>query len=563
MQRKKVWSLLCALLCIMLLMAACGSEEAQTQDVQEAPGEDATVDVPAGQGIRMAVSGNPNIDPATGSNWVAVYCYINIYDSLVMYDEEGNLIPLLAESWEMAEDGLSYTFKLKEGVKFHDGSELTASDVVFSFNRMMTINQGFTYMFKNCVASVEALDEYTVKFNLTQTVGAFLDRLCRLYILNEDLVMANLDMENSTYNYGEFGDYGRSYLLEKDAGSGPYMVTELSQQNHVQAEKFDDYHIPFAENAPAYIRIINNTEATTVRTMLASRELELSDNWQTTESYEALAKIDGVTVTNYSNSSTQMISFNCSLEPTDDVYVRKALACLVDYDAVVNNIFPGSVRAVGPVNAATPGANSANREYPYNYDLEQAKAYLAQSKYADRLDEISIEFFVNSTVPSQEKLALMIQAAAQQVGLEITVTSAPYSTWSERVTSSESTANMSTASQAPYYYDAGASFEAHFTDENQGTTTNTHWISEPTLNQQIIDAVGIIDQTERYAAYAEIEQKILDECYAIFVADITEKVAYQSDYVYWPAAEYFAETGELRYNELGYHYWFHDFGIIQ
>ena len=64
MQRKKVWSLLCALLCIMLLMAACGSEEAQTQDVQEAPGEDATVDVPAGQGIRMAVSGNPNIDPA-------------------------------------------------------------------------------------------------------------------------------------------------------------------------------------------------------------------------------------------------------------------------------------------------------------------------------------------------------------------------------------------------------------------------------------------------------------------------------------------------------------------
>lgn len=554
------------MLLIMLLLTGCGGgpdTPAPAANDSSTPAQTAQqpTTVQGERPIRMAVAGSPNVDPATGSNWVSSYCFINVYDSLVMYNEEGKLTPLLAENWSISEDSLEYVFTLKQGVKFHDGSELKASDVKFSFDRLMTINAGFTYLYRGHVESVEATDDYTVRFTLTQPLGNFIDRLCRLYILNEDLIMANLNMNHGTYSYGEYGDFGRDFLLTGDAGSGPYTVREISQQNFIIADQFKDYHIPFPANAPTYFQLINNTEAATVRAMLASKELELSDNWQTSESYDALAKIPGVTIAQYSNSSTQLIAFNCSLAPTDDIYIRKAVACLLDYNAVVNNIFLNSKPAIGPANANTPGAGTKHSENPYSYNVERAKEYLAQSQYADKLNEISLELFVNSSVASQEKLALMLQAAARQAGLNITVTSAPYATWSERVTSLESTANLSTSSQAPYYYDAGASFEAHFTSTNHGTTTNAAWIFDDKLDSMIFEAMRHVDTAERYAAYAEIEEYILDQCYYLFAADITERVAYHADYVYWPAAEHFAKTGNLSSNELSYHYWFHDFEV--
>lgn len=546
--------LMLVLLLSLSLVTACGAEKPQGSDIKEP-------DISTERPVRMALAGAPNVDPATGSNWAATYIYCNIYDSLVMYDFDGKITPLLAESWEVSDDNLSYTFELKKDVKFHDGSQLTASDVVFSLNRIIAMKQGFSYMFTDTVKKAEAVDDCTVRFELIEPTGTFIDALCRLYILNEDLIMDNLDMNHDTYKYGEFGDYGRSYLVTNDAGSGPYMFRELSPQNHLIADQFVDYHIPFSENAPTYVQFINNTEATTIRTMLANRELEISDNWQTAESIASMGKIDGITIAQYGNSATQQIAFNCSKPPTDDENFRKALACLIDYDAIVKSVFPGSVRAIGPAGANTPGAGTKHDANPYDYDLEKAKEYLKLSKYANNADQYPVEFLSNSSVASQEKIALALQAAAKQVGITVKITSAPYSNLVERVSNQESTPNIITSSQCPYYYDAGCTFDSHYTSANVGTTTNTFWILDKSFDQMISDALAIADVEERYEAYAEIEKYILDKCYGAYIADITEKVAYQSDYVYWPAAEHFAKTGELSHNCVGYHYWFHDFEV--
>lgn len=552
MDKKPVLALV--LLLSILFITACGSNETQVS-------ESSKIGVGSERPMRMALVGAPNVDPATGSNWAATYIYSNIYDSLVMYDINGKIVPLLAEDWEIADDGTSYTFNLKKNVKFHDGSQLTASDVVFSLNRIIAMQQGFSYMFVDTVEKAEAIDDYTVKFELKKPTGTFIDSLCRLYILNEDLIMNNLNMNHDIYRYGEYGDYGISYLLTNDAGSGPYMFRELSPQNYLIADQFEDYHIPFSENAPTYIQFINNTEATTIRTMLANRELEISDNWQTAESIASMEKIDGVSIAQYGNSATQQIAFNCSKAPTDDKYFRKALACLIDYDAIVESIFPGSTCAIGPAGANTPGAGTQHDENPYKFDIEKAKEYLALSKYANQLDEYPVEFFSNSSVPSQEKIALALQAAAKQVGITIKITSAPYSNLVERVSNLESTPHIVTSSQCPYYYDAGCTFDSHYTSDNVGTTTNTFWILDNDLDQMISEALAIIDTKERYNAYANLEKHILDECYGAYIADITEKVAYQSEYVYWPAAEYFKNTGEMSHTCVGYHYWFHDFEV--
>jgi len=512
--------------------------------------------------IRMTVDRMPGVDAHAVSGYTSTYVCCNIYDSLIMYDFDGNIIPLLAESWEMSDDESSYTFKLKKGVKFHDGSELLASDVVFSLNRIVTIQAGYSYLFVDSVEKVEAIDDYTVRFSLVKPFAAFIDSLCRLYIMNEDLIMENLNMNHDIYKYGEkYGDYGRTFLLTNDAGSGPYMLSEIEQQNYLTATKFDDYHIPFVENAPTYIKFIANTEAMTVRTMMARRELELSDNWQTPESIQALSRIEGITINQYGAGAIQCLDFNCSLPPTDDEYFRKALASLLDYDGILKSAFPGSNRSIGPVNASVPGAGTQHDANPYNYNIEKAKEYLSLSKYADQPDKYPVEFYASSTVASHEKIALALQAAAKNIGITITISSGPFMVQTERLTNKDSTPNINTFSHCPYYYDAGGLFSTTYSIDAQGTTANPFWITDTTFDQMIGDALAISDTEKRYAAYAEIEAYILDKCFGAYLADIVEKVAYQSEYVYWPAADYFIKTGLPKYNCLGYHYWFHDFEV--
>ncbi len=173
---------------------------------------------------------------------------------------------------------------MRQGVKFHDGSDLTASDVVYSFDRLKAIGEGFAYIL-NDAESATAVDDSTVAFTLAQPSGLFLPSLLRLFILNEDLVLANTAAEGP---YGENGDYGKDWLLTHDAGSGPYMVKEFPLEEFLLMEKNADWWGEFAPNAPDTIRFIGTTEAATIRTLMANKELEISDQWQTVQALEAL-----------------------------------------------------------------------------------------------------------------------------------------------------------------------------------------------------------------------------------------------------------------------------------
>ena len=106
--------------------------------------------------LRLAHSWPARVDPAVGADFIALTMHTNIYDTLVFPTVDGGLEPWVAESWEVSDDNLTYTFHLREGIKFHDGSELQASDVVFSYNRLQTVGQGMAYLFGDRVASVEA-----------------------------------------------------------------------------------------------------------------------------------------------------------------------------------------------------------------------------------------------------------------------------------------------------------------------------------------------------------------------------------------------------------------------
>ncbi|MFQ5811937.1 MAG: ABC transporter substrate-binding protein, partial [Anaerolineae bacterium] len=125
-------------------------------------------------GLRVTFAWPTYIDPAVGSDFSSTSSLCNLYDTLVFPNTEGGVDAHLAESWDVSDDGLTWTFHLKQGVKFHNGSELTASDVAFSMNRLLEIGEGLAYVFLGTVEDATAPDDYTVEFKLAQPSGLFL-----------------------------------------------------------------------------------------------------------------------------------------------------------------------------------------------------------------------------------------------------------------------------------------------------------------------------------------------------------------------------------------------------
>ena len=274
----------------LLLLSACtqATPEAPppvepTAAVEAPPAEVPSAVEPEKTSLRITQPLPLFIDPAVGSDYVSSTSLANMYDSLIFPTAGGATEPWLAESWEASADGLTYTFQLRQGVTFHDGSELLASDVVYSHNRLQTIGEGYAYLISG-VAEVAAPDDSTVVFTLGQPSGLFAPSLVRLYVVNEDLVRANTNPEGP---YGENGDYGKDWLLTHDAGSGPYTVIEFPLEEFALMEKFEDWWAKdqFNAYAPDQVKLILTTEGATVRTLMETGALEISDQWQPVEAF--------------------------------------------------------------------------------------------------------------------------------------------------------------------------------------------------------------------------------------------------------------------------------------
>ncbi|MDQ7094817.1 ABC transporter substrate-binding protein [Desulfosporosinus sp. PR] len=544
--KKKTTSALVSILMILTLLTGCGgTATSSTAAGQPASGEKI---------IRISQSPGGKIDPGIITDYTSCVAVVNMYDSLVYPDLDNKIVPSVAKEWKVSPDGLEWTFTLNKGIKFHDGTELHASDVVFSANRLMTIGEGFAYLFKDYLAKTEAVDDYTVKFTLSKPFAPFLSILPRLYILNENLVKSH----QAQGSYGNFGDYGKAYLAENDAGSGAYTCSEMKVQDKIVLKKFKDYFGTFEANAPDSVEIIMNTEPATIRTMMANHQLDISDQWQTDEAYSALGNIKGVNVGSYSNGTIFYLMLNTKKAPTDDVHIRRALAYLIDYSQVTKTLFPGYVKADSVVPKGVLGYTD---EYKYEFNLDKAKEELKQSKYANSLDSIAVDVDWIADVPDEEKLALLIQATAQQIGLKVNVVKVPWATHVDNVARVESTPNATTTFVSSDYSEAGAMLYQRFHSDTAATWQQTEWLKDPAVDAKIKSALTTTDETARVAIYKELQKEAHDNCWGIPVAEQAEKHAYY-DSIKFPAMER-AKAGQSVSMAMGYNFLFRTFAVNQ
>jgi peptide/nickel transport system substrate-binding protein len=507
--------------------------------------------------IRQSGTSAYKIDPAVGSDLVSSIALCNIYDSLVFPNPDGSVKPWLAKSWEISGDGLTYTFELVPGVKFRNGDELTADDVVFSLERIMTIGEGYGYLFTMNVEGAKALEKYKVQFTLKRTFGPFLGALVRLYILDKNQVMANLQKEGP---YGEFGDYGKGWLVTHDAGSGPYQVKENKVPEYLLLEKFDDYWAGWEnKDAPQYWKQLGTREAITVKTLFSRGEMEISDSWQTKENYTALDQMPNVEVAAFFEGDVMNIMLNTKKPPTDDIHFRKALAYCLDYQQVIDEIYPGCLLSSGPVASSTPGFNPNLK--PYTMDLAKAEEELKQSPYYGKLDQYPIEIDWLQTAPDEEKIALMIQANAAKLGIKVNIVKSPWLSMVNNMAKPETTPNGAIIFVAPHYPEAGSMLESRYHSRSCGTWEQGEWLQNPEIDAMIEEAIATLDQKERFQKYYVIQEKIMELCPTIFFGEEVMKHAYRSDYVVFPAAEAIKQ-GKPCNPVMGYNFYFRDFKVF-
>lgn len=541
---KKLSALTALILLVTLALSACGGTPAPTAQptsvtapttapatATTAPAATATTAPVVGKRVlRITFSWPDRADPAVGNDYASSTTLANLYDTLIFPNARGTVDPWLATSWDISTDGLTWTFHLRQDAKFHDGGALKASDVVYSFNRLKEIGEGYAYLVTPNVESVAASDDYTVVFKLKEPTALFLPSLVRLYVASEKVARANTKTEGP---YGSNGDYGKEWLQTHDAGSGPYMIREFPLEQYVLMDKFTGWWGTFATNAPDEVRFIGTTEAVTVRSLMENQQLEISDQWQSFEAYQALEKMEGVNIAPLPSLSSFYYMVNNKKPPTDDLHCRLAMSWAFDYDAAVGLEWPGTKQMVGPVPATLAGHDP--NVLVYHRNLDTAKAELAQCKYANDLANNPIEIQWVAEVPDEEKWALLFQSNMADIGMKVNVTKVPWLSLVENTSKLETSPSIATIYVSADLPEAGLMLKQRYHSSTAGTWQQNEWLQDPALDAEIDDALATIDEQARFQKYYAIQEELVNRAVSVWIYDQVEKHAYR-ECVDWPAS---------------------------
>jgi peptide/nickel transport system substrate-binding protein len=365
------------------------------------------------------------LDPAESFELSPAEFIGNAYDMLVRLDidDTTKVKPGVAESWEISDDGLTYTFKLKPGIKFASGNPLTAEDVAWSFERAVKLDKSPAFILTqfgltgdNVTEKARAVDDTTFVFTvdkpyapsfvlncLTATVGAILDK---------KLVTENAQATTPSDDYKYDTDFGYAWMKTNYAGSGPFKIRDWRANEILVLERNDNYY----GDKPALARVIYRhvKESATQRLMLEAGDVDVARNLEPGD-YDAVQKNADLTTTDAPKGTVYYISLNQKNEALAKPEVREAFKYLVDYDAIGATLIKG----IGEIHQTyqVKGVLGALDSNPYKFDVAKAKELLEK---AGLKDGFSVTFDVRNTQPVTG-IAESFQQTAAQAGVKIEI----------------------------------------------------------------------------------------------------------------------------------------------
>jgi len=353
------------------------------------------------------------LDPAEVFEFTGAEYAANVYDRLVTYpvDDVSKLQGHVAESWSIADDGKTYTFKVRPGITFHSGNPLTAQDAAWSLQRVIKLNQtpsfiltqfGFTP--ENVDERIRVIDDETFEVELDQPYAPTFFLYCLTATVGS-VVDSKLAMEHE-----KDGDMGHEWLRTASAGSGPFKLTSWKPNESLIVEANPDYW----GGAPKLSRVIsrNISESATQKLLLEKGDVDIARNLEA----DQVASMQGggdVVIKEVPKGAIFYFSLNQKNENLAKPEVRQAMKYLVDYQGIADTILAGSATIH---QAFLPeGFLGALEDNPFSLDVDKAKALLAE---AGLPDGFKVTMDVRNVTPYME-IAQTLQATMAEAGIEL------------------------------------------------------------------------------------------------------------------------------------------------
>ncbi len=355
-------------------------------------------------------------DPAHAFNPTSGMVNRVAYDTLVTFPDAdaSSIEPLLASSWSISEDGVVYTFTLRDDVTFTNGDPLTADDVVFSFNRLKNVRAQPSFL-ADPIASLEAVDERTVAITLVGPRPSFLAELANtaFSVTNAEVVRANggTDAEDAAES-----DTAQRYLNQTSAGTGPYVLESWTPQDRTVLVRNEAYwgEQPFFDR----VIIVNIPEAATQRVALASGNIDLATDL-TPDQVVALESDPNIEIFLGPGRWTHFLLMNRDPDiggPMADPLVARAVRYALDYGGF-RNLWAGSVTPASNMWIGLAGAYG--QDQAMERDLERARELMAEAGYADGF-EVTLQYpdmtFAGVSLSTN---AQKIQADLAEIGITV------------------------------------------------------------------------------------------------------------------------------------------------
>ncbi len=453
--------------------------------------------------LRVAVSTEPpGLDPTTNAAGVIrLLLHHNVYECLVQVNERGELRPQLAVAWDVSDDGLAYTFLLREGVRFHNGELLNAEAVKRSFVRSMDPATGHPRPeYYEGIVDIEVVDEHRVRFHIAEPNAAFLSLLA----LGESVVVPP----------------GVDDLARNPLGTGPFTFVEWRPADRIVLERNPNYYMPGVPAVEGVVfRFIADPAAQRAALLAGAVDMVAEI---TPELAVELEPNPRFAVVSGPSNLVQILALNTARPPFDELAVRQALAHAVDREAIIDRVFFGLYGT--PIGSHLTPALPYYRDMTdlYAHDARRARELLAEAGYPDGF---RVTMTLPGNYPQHVRTGEVIAAQLEDVGIEVQMERVDWATWLEQVFAQGAydltviahigrldPALMLTgygADRLDYYYRLG-------------------WQSDE-LERLLRAGAVAVDTDQRKTIYGRVQEILAEEVVNVFLQDMHDIVAMRTE----------------------------------
>lgn len=430
---RKWAGLLILLLSLGLVLAACGSDSEEPSDSGDSASTDTEAtdrEASSGGVLNIAVSAQPpTLDTHLTTAIVALDVTRNIFETLVTLNGEFEAVPMLAESIDVSDDGLTYTFKLREGIKFHNGKEMTAEDVVASMNRWLEKSSRAVMLLAG--ASFEEVDTYTVQLNLQERATDTLD------IMAGQGQFAAIMPKEVIESAGEDG-------VQEIIGTGPFKFNEWKQDQYIHLVKYDEYQ-PRDEEPSGYAgrkeALVDDlyyhivTDTSTRIAGLQTGEYHIAEQIAP-DNYEQLLNSDGIVAHTYLAGTNNMF-FNKKEGIMSNKLMRQAVNIALDMEEIMlasfanEDLFFMHSSFMNPEQANW--VSESGKESYNQADTERAKQLLEEAGYNGE----EVRMMATRDYDHHYSAAVVVQEQLENIGVNVKLEIFDWPTLNQRINDPE------------------------------------------------------------------------------------------------------------------------------